>query len=495
MVQAFEDVDGCYLDLPHLHSKIAFSSRSDALLASLVVKHIKFLEGSKALRLFDDILQLLHLEDFSTAQLTIRKSLDVLDRIASWRRRIAEEREAKNPCAIQSQMVPKLVAELVADHAEQETPRTFCQPKCACRYVDDTETQEMLQKVSLVHRTWTSIAQRQLRRRIVVEGPSRLISALTSPWLGPWVHELIFLEGEGEDSCYYDSNYFLMSVIERCPNIRRLAFRGGEGFFLDTYQDLFHQVGRLKYVQQLVVDVFGLDIWDFCSILPPMQCLKRLRLYDNHHPDLRAAEDEIPQSLRGLTPSPTLQFLTLTSMPLDKAPLLWLLQPRASYSPKHLETDASLAVHILTHIPRVVSSIIGLQLQHDLRATSGDSATIPSIFTRLTLQTLALCSFPNDHLPSIIPSLALPESARLFRLHLYNPSADAINLFLRFIESLPPNFRKLLITHSASRLDLYSIDTESVDMACKAVAQACLRRKIEFEYRYSLHDPSLLDSY
>ena len=486
MVQAFQRVDGCYLDIPDLHSKIAFSNRSDALFASLVVKYSETL-GTAVLNLFDDIIQLLHLEDFTTSQLTIRKPLEVFDRIAIGRRKIAEEREAKNPRNTRDQIVPKLVTDLVADQIEREIPRVLCRQAYFCEYCDESEAEVMLRDFSLVHRTWTSIAQRLLRRHIVVHGIPRLIPALKSPWLGPWVHELVFKEGgvRFED----DHTYLLISIMERCPNVRRLAFRGEHSFssYTYTYQDLIPKVGNLTHLQQLTVDVYSLNIWDLFSILPVLQRLERLRLHIRNHPRRRTG-DEIPHSLRDLKPSPTLQFLTLLPISDDKGPLIWLLEPGASYLPKYLETNAILAERILTLTPSIVSGITGLQLD----ISSGAFATIPSIVSRFpSLQTVTLCCNNSfSHLPFVLSRLTLPEFVQSFRLHIDTPYADTIRACLSCVESPPPNLRKFLITYSEEGL----IGAGAVDAALSAVSQACVGRKIDFEYRCHRHYPTLSDS-
>ena len=116
MDQGFQDVNGCHLHLPDLHSTVVFPSIADALFASLVVKYTESL-GPAALDLFDDILQLHRREDFSASQLNIQKTLDIIEHIASERRMNAERRGTQVP---QNPMVPKLVVELVTDHLEEE---------------------------------------------------------------------------------------------------------------------------------------------------------------------------------------------------------------------------------------------------------------------------------------------------------------------------------------------------------------------------------------
>ena len=76
MDQGFQDVNGCHLHLPDLHSTVVFPSIADALFASLVVKYSEIL-GHEVLTLFDEILQLFRREDFNTSQFTMRRALDV----------------------------------------------------------------------------------------------------------------------------------------------------------------------------------------------------------------------------------------------------------------------------------------------------------------------------------------------------------------------------------------------------------------------------------
>ena len=157
--------------------------------------------------------------------------------------------------------------------------------------------------------------------------------------------------------------------------------------------------------------------------------------------------------------------------------------------PKYLETNAILAERILTLTPSIVSGITGLQLD----ISSGAFATMPSLVSRFpSLQTVTLCcSNSFSHLPFVMSRLALPEFVQSFRLHIDIPFADTIRACLNCVENSPPNLRKFLITYSEEG---GLIGARDVDAALSAVTQACVGRKIDFEYRCHRHYPTLSDS-
>ncbi len=104
-----------------------------------------------------------------------------------------------------------------------------------------------LLSMCLVHRTWTPIMQRILRRRVRIHSPLRLKGFLESPTCGPWVVELwyiydkvssdfmdlsLFVIGEKRSHCnYLPSSFpafelaFPLSGVERLPRAI-LRFRG-----------------------------------------------------------------------------------------------------------------------------------------------------------------------------------------------------------------------------------------------------------------------------
>ena len=477
MGRAFQDVDGCRLRIPHLHSTVTFSSIADALFASLVVKYTESL-GPAALDLFDDILQLHRREDFSASQLNIQKTLDIIEHIASERRMNAERRGTQVP---QNQMVPKLVVELVTDHLEEEM-RMVCEPLCPCGNGGRNSPQSTLRNLSLVHPTWTRIAQHRLRRRARFECPLDLFPALMNPQLGPWTHELAF---EDDENGYEHKDVRLaVTILDRCPNTRRLVLReGGERLFL--YEDFVMRMKSLRCLRQLAFDyMFDVDTWSFCSMLPDLQCLESLRLYD-WDSSSEFTVGEIPQYLRTLKPSSTLQSLTLSGIPMiDVDPLIWLLEPNESYMPKYLKTDVDVAERILDRSTFIVSSITGLSL--DVIGADGDMIT--SIVNHFTsVRTLTLCT--DSTMPSTT-NLVLSGSIRSFRLHMHIPSEEGIGVCLYCVNNAPQTLRKLLITYNDSKTS-----GERHLIACDDVARACEEKNVEFDLRYTPHFPSIFDVY
>lgn len=82
MTSFLDDVQGCVLYIQDLHSKITFTTPSDALLTSLFIKYGR----TTPLELFDDFLSLFQHADFRADGVTMKSSEDIMDHIAEQRR-------------------------------------------------------------------------------------------------------------------------------------------------------------------------------------------------------------------------------------------------------------------------------------------------------------------------------------------------------------------------------------------------------------------------
>lgn len=116
MTFLFDNVQGCALYVQDLHSKIAFTTPSDALLTSLFIKYVR----TTPLELFDDFLSLFQHADFRADGVTMKSSEDIMDHIAEQRRadHVYSQEMTKSPHVHQAHIShpPELVVELVAEY-------------------------------------------------------------------------------------------------------------------------------------------------------------------------------------------------------------------------------------------------------------------------------------------------------------------------------------------------------------------------------------------
>lgn len=484
-IQAFHNVDGCRLHIPSFNTNVTFSSSSDALFASLVAKYSEIIEPT-VFRLFDDFLRLLRLEEFGADKLTIQSSFDVLDRIAEENRKVAEEREAKNSLRSYSQKGLEVVVELVADHVEQEVSHVPCQRDCYRDFFDSFDAQDTLRRMSLVHPTWTNIVQRRLRRCVLIQGSNQLLPELMGPRLGPWVRELAILNYDG-DFVNGDVPTFF-AIVRRCPNVQRIVLqlrnRSGHYPTFPLYREFLLQMKELKYLRWLAFDfVYAMDLWEFCSVLPALRSLERLRMHNWFLLDTTTG-DEIPTSMRRIKPSPTLRSLTLTAMMFGQGVLTWLLEPLEAYKPDFLETDVGVIRFITACGPSVISAITRLQINIPNHT---EDVLRPNIRRFPSIQTLTVCSTVEDPLPALC-DIPLPSPVNSFHFHMEEATARGVTGCQACIMSSSPIFRKLLITYDKLKSKQHDDDFD-LEEACADVADACAKRNIEFDFRYSPHFP------
>lgn len=228
-----DNVRGSVLDIKKIHSCVSFNTPSDALISSLFIKYTD--ATGMPLSLFDDLLLLFRHTDFRADGVTFHTSENILDRIAAERRIIANDRtisrgyelkqEAKTNSAMHVQP-STVIAELLAEHIDsQRIPfHRSCQIDGSYYYRPvGWEIDFELERMSLVHRSWTHIAQRYLRRRINIVGQKGLRHLLQNPQIGPWVRELSF-SGRTTDSNFAHISTkeiprLLCDILKRCPNV------------------------------------------------------------------------------------------------------------------------------------------------------------------------------------------------------------------------------------------------------------------------------------
>lgn len=338
--------------IPDVDLDIEFNNQSDALLSSFLLSH----EQGTRLYIFDAFLKLLHNPVFQSTDISFERLEDIYAHIAEFRRTTTEKMltpHATTP-------VPAVIVYLVADMLDSE--RLAFEELVS--QIEDNLTRNpyvpcpeeaALRNMSLVHRSWTSAAQRALRRRQNVVGLKDLHKLLRNPHVGPWVRELSFTSPtlthywsgfEGLDDIAEVSRLLLV-LLKLCPNVRKLYIKScfNHKGDLSSFGSILQEIGSLPRLDTLWLThyraFYGTDdtpnLPDFCAQLPRMKALKRLSLngWSTFPLRDRTSDAHLPESLDSLSPTANLKTLSF-ALPFHcdfqhTGLLSWILRPRKDF--------------------------------------------------------------------------------------------------------------------------------------------------------------------
>ncbi|KLO20348.1 hypothetical protein SCHPADRAFT_1712 [Schizopora paradoxa] len=217
--------------------------------------------------------------------------------------------------------------------------------------------------MSLVHRSWTSPAQRVLRRNVKLHSYDQLHKFSKENMAGPHVRGLSYVytpySGLGGYDIAPSTHWKLLAdTLSRCPNIRQLSVKSLYRFLSKETEyknfcrdrntnDIDLVYSSIKDLVNLEALVFDVDLrfvqtsrllLDFYSILPDLRNLQYLQAivwridFGNDDED----DIELITSIPDRSPPPSLKKLALHLVsPFTPVPLLkWLLRPSGEY---HLE--------------------------------------------------------------------------------------------------------------------------------------------------------------
>lgn len=172
-------------------------------------------------------------------ELTLKDSTDIDLQIANCRRELAWKRSASRAKGVfaRNPRLGKMAAafENVVETLLEEMGQLTITSGPDLWQEDDVKTREKdLKNLCLVHRSLTPIAQRALRRRIIVGSQSDLRRLLCSPFCGPWIRELVLYWDLGSLAYVNENRQFLSEVLDmlstlfsRAPNICTFSLRTG----------------------------------------------------------------------------------------------------------------------------------------------------------------------------------------------------------------------------------------------------------------------------
>lgn len=237
---------------------VSYASRSDAMLASLQTFH------EVPYQILDLVMAMITHQDFDSKQVTLKNSADVIQHIEEAR---LEERmalvqrrstvEASGDVIAEQPCFPEFILLEVLDifHAEREAA---LQKACALDRMTLVETPQVLDiqagtvfgSMSLVHRSWTSLAQKQLGRILYINSDAWYDNVLRIPYpalFGPWTNIAFILPPEYDIFDYIDEDggrYMskLRRLMVKFTKLRSLYITIGENASTNDIDKLYGEI-------------------------------------------------------------------------------------------------------------------------------------------------------------------------------------------------------------------------------------------------------------
>lgn len=254
-----------------LLSDLRFETPADAKLAAL------FLENDFPIKLFQKVFDLIVDPDFKREDITFEDIWDFMENVSSRRRKISKKREAgpagatnmattptpstdsdSGPSSpafpiVAPTPVPPLVVDLVGQYmVDTSLPLSAAAMGSRWAHVF-RENGSDFWNMSLVHRSWTLIAQSYLRRRAVIPYQS-LRNFLVSPHCGPWITEIIlyWTIDDGPVSIEIGDIWMFEALLSRTPNLRALVLNT---FFYGKVAPTSDYASDLRLIFEIIADV------------------------------------------------------------------------------------------------------------------------------------------------------------------------------------------------------------------------------------------------
>lgn len=514
---------------------IPFRSRSDALLAQLVLRH--GLSKGFFNALMDTVLD----PSFSPSEVTLRSATDVDVRISEHRRELAEERahtRTDSPGGTscdETEMagIPHIILEAVIDRVldnfEHFTYEADATPGSsnnafASRFQSD------LRNMSLVHRSWTVPVQRALRKRVVLTTRRGLREFARSPACGSGVRELAYKLPKAQACTFFHKASearehwaTFASVVSRLTTLRFLCLSIESAHLADLngLELVLDAIGTLTNLEGLWLH----SSQDHCPYLPQLcktisilPCLRFLSLSnwtcprEPETPDMQATYNKLQQ----LSPPPRLKALKMQDAYLTTPSkyLTWLFQPRNSYCLEVLDLEITFSrasdisptarvdsPHLISALSPLLPSLSSLSIKFFYFDTSSPSSA--SVYDtdlqaflkqttglrRLRLHRLRMGTDSSMSLGH--EALELPQSLEELHVH-YNRSGvnwrtqDQRLCGLLEAASLPC-LQRVLMSSAEPELDMMEANPINVALNLPRTHRICTRLGVDLVVYHTMH--------
>ena len=295
----------------------------------------------------DAIVDLLCKRNFVPRDISVQTPEDIVDRMYERERKAKEDDETLRLSLSAGPVgtIPLVVVELVADQLTHSAWDQFEVPGQLELFDSYGYRQylarDTLQTMSLVHPSWSYIAQRRLRRSHWV--PIHSLKALRNPDIGPWVQQL-GLQWETFGGGMDDINRFLCKFNQRCPNVKVLKLH--LYIWSGSVRSVVQQIGYMTSLECLqlhsIQDNGSCALWDLFLVLPGLPFLKKLELISwqegdpEYHPLANTRRIELNRR-QGVVPDLSGKYLDLTleeAYVVDYQPLIWLTRAYGDHALK-----------------------------------------------------------------------------------------------------------------------------------------------------------------
>ncbi|KLO07677.1 hypothetical protein SCHPADRAFT_1001473 [Schizopora paradoxa] len=217
-----KDADGDRVYDSKSKSWVKYNTRSDALLANLVLQHDFRLDQ------LDLVLTMLRDPEFDVSKVMMSMSSDVLRTIGVQSDRTAYERSKSGQLwETKKHGMPRTVFECVLDTMKDNLFLPFEEEITVDEYRPSHSARQDLVNMTRVHSAWAQDVRPLLQRRAVISGPDQLTLFLRSVYCGAHVREVILhVTGEFEDDQIFPICSSLFSgLFSYCPNIQSFSLQ------------------------------------------------------------------------------------------------------------------------------------------------------------------------------------------------------------------------------------------------------------------------------
>ncbi|EJD05177.1 uncharacterized protein FOMMEDRAFT_154390 [Fomitiporia mediterranea MF3/22] len=293
----------CHSD--ELNLDIRFETYSDAKLASVFLNNM----NEFPVALFQQVLDVVLDPRFKSSEVTFKNAWGIFDCVSTYRRGMALNRTLVKPHKAErtSGVIPPVVLGLIVD--------TFMH----WFEMFDINGYD-LRNMCLVHRSWTVIAQKGLRRRAII--PYQQINRfLLSPLCGPCVTDMmIYWTLDADDRVGANDLDLLKALFARTTNVHCLVFNTDLTFYRSSEEQDF-RVGTCLNVISKSTDY---EAWQsLYACLPRMHTLELLSVVGWKASETDLDWNEHPHSLK------TVDLGLRYGM--GEQLLAWLLRPRGNF--------------------------------------------------------------------------------------------------------------------------------------------------------------------
>ncbi|KAI5118248.1 hypothetical protein M0805_007497 [Coniferiporia weirii] len=352
-------VDGNQAFEPETELWVPFKTRSDALLAQMLLQH-----GLSKIH-FNLLMCILLEPSFSLEDVTLRNVTDVDVCISEHRRNLAERRSRACSLTLGHSApigMPSIVLDLTLDRMledsvhfsyEVDTPAdTAPEDAAETKTSVPSNWRADMGRMCLVHRTWTVHAQHALQRRTILTSRKALHRFAHSPACNVGVREFAY-KIDRTDACTMSYKrsvaqehwITLASVLSRLANLRFLCLRIESTHIADLagLDRAISAIGDLSSLEGLWL----ISPHDHIPYLPHLYAavsklrnLRFLSIFNWTCPRKgRATKDPVPENVLELTPPPHLRTLQIRDgyLVTPTEYLAWLFHPRGKYRPDTLD--------------------------------------------------------------------------------------------------------------------------------------------------------------